>query len=207
MFDTFCFMNFNKSTGRLRRIAISRIHSGENSLPSGSAKIGSPVFAMGIFPWKIKKVFWDFQGIIHWELLPSNTTVSAALYCEQLDRLRKALLKNRSSWVQERGKVRLLVDSARPHTAKATREKLSKLRWEVVAHPPYSPDLAPSDYALFRSLSNQLREKRFDDRAHLEELIETFFDQKSPAFYRDAIMDLPRRWETVIDNDGAYLID
>ena len=43
-------------------------------------------------------------------------------------------------------------DNARPHTPLATRKKLLELGWEVIPHPPYSPDLAPSDYHLFCSL-------------------------------------------------------
>jgi hypothetical protein len=40
----------------------------------------------------------------------------------------------------------LLHDNARTHTAAAhTAETLQKLKFDVMAHPPYSPDLAPSD--------------------------------------------------------------
>jgi histone-lysine N-methyltransferase SETMAR len=30
---------------------------------------------------------------------------------------------------------------------------IQEFDWEILSHPPYSPDLAPSDYHLFRSLS------------------------------------------------------
>ena len=30
------------------------------------------------------------------------------------------------------------------------------LKWEVLLHPPYSPDIAPSDYYLFRSMAHGL---------------------------------------------------
>ena len=40
-------------------------------------------------------------------------------------------------------------DSARPHTFLVTRKKLLELGWEVMPHPQYSPNLAPSDYHLF----------------------------------------------------------
>ena len=36
-------------------------------------------------------------------------------------------------------------DNARPHTSLVT-------RWEVMPHPPYSPDPAPYDYHSFRLL-------------------------------------------------------
>jgi histone-lysine N-methyltransferase SETMAR len=148
-------------------------------------------------------VWWDFQGVIYSELLPLNTTVTATLYCSQLEKLRTALISKRPG----HGKVRLLVDNAKPHSAKATREKLAKFRWEVLAHPAYSPDLAPSDYHLFRSMRNHLRGKKFDKEDHLKNDIETFFALKSPDFYENGIYDLPRRWEAVVDNDGEYLVD
>ena len=148
-------------------------------------------------------VWWDFQGIIHWELLPENTTVNAELYCAQLERLRQALIKKRPG----PRKIRLLHDIAKPHTALLTRQTLEKFRWEVLPHPAYSPDLAPSDYHLFRSLSDDLRGKHFDDEGPLKKYLEDFFNQKHPDFYRDGIMALEHRWRFVVDNNGAYYVD
>ena len=54
-------------------------------------------------------------------------------------------------------------DNATPHKSLATRQKLLRHGWEVMLHPPYSPDLAPSDYYLFRSLQNSLNGKTFND--------------------------------------------
>jgi transposase len=31
-------------------------------------------------------------------------------------------------------------DNARPHTARATKERIQELQWELLEHPPYSPD-------------------------------------------------------------------
>jgi histone-lysine N-methyltransferase SETMAR len=41
--------------------------------------------------------------------------------------------------------VVLLNDNTRPHTAARTRALLEYFNWELCDHPPYSPDLAPSD--------------------------------------------------------------
>jgi histone-lysine N-methyltransferase SETMAR len=42
-----------------------------------------------------------------------------------------------------------------------TQEAITKLGWTVLPHPPYSPDLAPSDFHLFGSLKDVIRGKRF----------------------------------------------
>ncbi len=91
--------------------------------------------------------------------------------------------------------------------AKSTREKLSKLGWVTSPHPPYSPNLAPTDYHLFRSLSDHLREKKFDDENNLKTDLADFFSQKSLDFYERGIFSLPERWRQVVDSDGAYIIE
>jgi transposase len=45
--------------------------------------------------------------------------------------------------------VALLHDNACQHTAACTQALLEHFNWELFDHPPYSPDLAPSDYHLF----------------------------------------------------------
>jgi len=49
--------------------------------------------------------------------------------------------------------------------------KLHELRYELLPHPPYSPDLAPSDYWLFADLKRMLQGKRF--RSNEEVIAET----------------------------------
>jgi histone-lysine N-methyltransferase SETMAR len=52
-------------------------------------------------------------------------------------------------------------DNARPHTSLKTREAITKLGWTLLTHPPYSPDLAPSDFHLFRVLKNAVSIVKF----------------------------------------------
>jgi len=51
-------------------------------------------------------------------------------------------------------RVLFLHDSAPAHRALATQKKLAYLDFHCLEHPPYSPDLAPSDYHLFPGLKN-----------------------------------------------------
>ena len=101
----------------------------------------------------------------------------------------------------------MLHDNARPHTVKVTRQKLIELGWELLPHPPYSPDIAPSDYHLFRAMQHHLDGKSYDDRQALETDIHEFFESKPARFYRDGIHALPMRWRQIVDSDGSYIID
>ena len=77
----------------------------------------------------------------------------------------------------------------------------------MLPHPPYSPDLAPTDYHLFRALSNHLSEKKFLDERDLKLDLINFFDQNSTEIYEREILSLPKRWPLVLDNNGAYVIE
>ena len=164
----------------------------------GPGETGIPTPIGELHPKKVMlRVWWRTKGVIHWELLPSGTTVTADVYCQQLKRLALCLKKKQD-------KVYFLHDNARPHVALSTKKKLTELGWTVLPHPPYSPDLAPTDYHLFRSLANHLNGQRFDNQEALAKFIGDFFANKSPDFYRDGILSLPERWRRVVDNGGSY---
>jgi hypothetical protein len=57
--------------------------------------------------------------------------------------------------------VCLFHDNARPHTAAVTTGTVEQMHWEVLPHPAYSSDLAPSDFRLFGPLIEALGGKRF----------------------------------------------
>jgi hypothetical protein len=85
------------------------------------------------------------------EFLEPWKTINAAHYVQTLIKLNRALRNGRPG-----RKVILQHDHARPHTARLTFEKIENLEWEVLPHPPYSPDLTPSNYHLFGFVKNQM---------------------------------------------------
>jgi histone-lysine N-methyltransferase SETMAR len=151
-------------------------------------------------------VWWNVDGLVHFELLPKNSTITAASYTQQLVRVHESLAQKHPALVNRKGVV-FLHDNARPHVAKLTREKIKDLGWEVLPHPPYSPDLAPSDYHLFRSLQHHLTGKNFVNEDMLKHELDTFFTSKPPSFYRSGIETLPSRWQKVVDSDGGYITE
>ncbi|VDO99148.1 unnamed protein product [Heligmosomoides polygyrus] len=66
--------------------------------------------------------------------------------------------------------------------ARAKIVKKLEVRWEVLPYPPYSPNLAPSDYYLFRALKQHLRDRCFNDRTELESEVEHFFGSQLTSF-------------------------
>jgi histone-lysine N-methyltransferase SETMAR len=55
----------------------------------------------------------------------------------------------------------LLHDNARPHTNLRTGEAVATMGYTVLSHPPYSPDLVPSDFHIFGFLKYALLGRRF----------------------------------------------
>ena len=186
-------------------VLYDNIRAGNQWCLKGQSPI--PTARPGLHPRKVLlSVFWDYQGIIHFELLPEGQTINAQVYCEQLDRLNEKLLVQRPYLVNRKGVI-FHQDNARPHTASLTSKKISdELKWELLPHPPYSPDLAPSDYHLFRSLEHYLRTKKFDNRSALYNGLKSFFDCKDAKFYERGIFNLTKRWERVIDANGEYCV-
>ena len=151
-------------------------------------------------------VWWAWKGIVHHELLEPGQTVNSTLYCQQPMRLKQAIKKKRPELINKKGVV-FHHDNARPHISLVTRQKLRELGSEVLMHPPYIPDHAPSDYHLFRPLKNFLNGVKLSLKEACENHLVQFSVQKSQKFYSDGIMILPEKWQKVIDQNGTYIID
>ena len=80
-------------------------------------------------------------------------------------------------------RVLILHDNAPPHRALATQKKLAYLGFQCLDHPPYSPDLAPSDYYLFPGLKKQLKGRHFSSDAEVVAAEETWLDRKTYEFF------------------------
>ena len=82
------------------------------------------------------------------------------MYVQQLAKLSEAVQEKRPELANRKGVI-FQHDNAKSHTSLVTRQKLLEVGWYVLSHPPYSRDLAPSDYHLSRSTQNSLNGKIF----------------------------------------------
>lgn len=148
-------------------------------------------------------VFWDLQGILMVDFKEEGTTVNARYYATLMERLREAIKEKRRGNLK-RG-VLLLHDNAPVHTARVAKAAISKCGFEEIPHPPYSPDMAPSDYHLFRDLKKDLRGRKFDTEEDLHEAVWTFFNSKSSEYYYKGIEALYSRCKKCIEIRGYYI--
>ena len=102
--------------------------------------------------------------------------------CEQLEKLRQAIERKRSELINRKGVV-FHQDNTQPHKSSMTRQKLRELGREVLMHPPYNPDITPSDYHLFRIPQNSLHGIKLASREACENHLIQFFNQKRQEFY------------------------
>ncbi|KAJ4435479.1 hypothetical protein ANN_18095 [Periplaneta americana] len=89
-------------------------------------------------------VVYDNDGVILHHAVPPRQTANADYYCRFLQHhLRPALRRKRRHLV-------ILHDNARSHTTAAVvKDLLRRWQWEILEHPPYSPDMGPCNYDLF----------------------------------------------------------
>lgn len=191
-------------TGDEKWVLYNNVIKKKNWLSPGQTPILTP--KPGLHPRKaLLCVWWDKKGVIYHEVLKQGQTVNAAVYCEQMDRLNEKIREKRPALINRR-KVIIHHDNARPHVADVTRKKIQDLGWDVMLHPAYSPDLAPTDYHLFRSLASYTRGKKYDNIEEVKTGLLEFFDSKPASFYEKGILDLTNRWQKVIDNCGNYFV-
>ena len=171
---------------------------GDVSRTKNVSRVLTPFKTLAIF-------FWDCKGILLWKLLDQGQTITAEVYCNILDELKGRLEeKRRHSLDMPNHGFQLLQDNAHPHTARSTLEKLNDIKLPCLPHPPYSPDLAPSDYYLFSSLKSYLSGNNYLNREEITVAVNNYLKTKSASFFEKGINMLPARWQKCVEVEGDY---
>ena len=99
----------------------------------------------------------------------------------------------------------LLQDNARPHTAARTLAKIEDLGWKLLTHPPYSPDLAPSDFHFFGLLKESMKGIHFQTDEEVKAAVSNWLWSQSTEFYAKGIDNLISRWNKCVAKEGDYV--
>jgi len=101
-------------------------------------------------------VFFDIQGIVMAEWVPSGQMVNQQYYNEVLTKLRECVRRKRPElW---RNRWILHQDNNPAHNALSVKQFLANKNITVLEHPPYSPDLAPCDFYLIPKINQCSKE-------------------------------------------------
>ena len=141
-------------------------------------------------------VFWDARGVIHIDHLKKGRIINAEYYTNLLDRFNEYLKKKRPHLTKE--KVLFHQDNARVHTCVVSMTKFHELRYELLVHPPYSPDLAPSDYFLFPNLKKWLGGKGFYSNNEIISQINTYFEDLEKSYFLEGIQKLENLGRSIL---------
>jgi len=133
------------------------------------------------------------KGNLLTEFKATGTTITSEVYCETLHTLRRSI-QNKRRRILGKGVV-LLHHNARPHTAARTNALLQPFNWEIFDHPPYSPELAPSDYHLFSKMQVWLATQRFHTNEELMDGVKTWPHNLAAPFYDDGLQKLVPRYD------------
>ena len=151
-------------------------------------------------------IFWDAEGLVHLEwFTPTRARpgLTGELYAGVIQRMHANMQKTRPDKVA-RG-VLLLHDNAPCHKTACVERNLAEFGIKTISHPPYSPDLAPSDYYLFRVVKSKFRNSRCGSLSELDAQMREFLGAKPASFYKQGIDLLRTKCEEVQECNGEYL--
>ena len=148
----------------------------------------------------LASAFRDAQGILFINYLEKGRTINNEYYIALLVRLKEEVTKKRP---QMKKKKCSFTKTMKPcHKSIATMAKLHELHYELLPNPPYSPDLAPSNYWLFADLKIILQGKKCGSNEKVILETEAYFEAKDKSFYKKGIELLEKRWNQCISLEG-----
>jgi len=137
------------------------------------------------------------------DYLENSKRVTGEYYSNLLTGLDEKIREKRPGL--QKKKIIFHQDNATAHKSVFAMGKLRDLHYELLEHPPYSPDLAPSDFSLFPKLKLFLAGQRFSSNQEAIAAVEGYFADLTKNHYRAGIMALEHRWKKCISLKGDYV--
>ncbi len=144
--------------------------------------------------------FFDSRGLLYYEIV-QNRTVNKHVFCNIVNRMRLAFKRRRPKVKQ----LWLHMDNVPTHKAVMTQEILRRSNIKTVPHPPYSPDLAPSDFWFYAHFKKPLRGIRFGSLDELEGVVARRVGEIPSHLYKHCVnVSWPKHWLRCVARDGGY---
>ncbi len=141
--------------------------------------------------------------MIYIDYLEQGETVTGAYYAELLSQFAAELKKKRLHL--EKKKVLFHHDNAPAHASAVAMAKFVELGYELLPHPPYTPDLAPCDFFLFPNLKKSLAGQKFESNEEVIVPTEAYFSDFEKTYFSDGLKRLEHRWVKCMNLKGDYV--
>ena len=96
-------------------------------------------------------------------------------------------------------------DNAVGNRAESTQLEISFLGFDILEHPPYSPDLTPMDFWVFPELKASLLEIRFDSAEELTKQTQIIVSSLTEDWYMETYTKWMSRHKKCVDIAGDYV--
>jgi len=136
--------------------------------------------------------------------MSGGNTVKSATFAYLLKNQLRPAIKSKRRGLLHTG-VLLQHDNARRHTARSTVATIQDLSFECLPHPPYSPDLDPSDFRVFGPLKEAMGGKYFRSDEEVQQAVHEWPSSQPKYFFSRDIHALPKRWNTCMVRNGDYV--
>ena len=148
-------------------------------------------------------VIWGVHGIYLVDILPEGASFNSEYFIEHiitpLENMRNEI------WSEsDRRKIWLHLDNCRVHNSKQSSEKIEASGFKRTPHPPYSPDVAPSDFFLFGYTKLNLKGFKCDDVDDLVEKIYEILHKISKQKRKEVFEAWIKRCDYVSTHGGNY---
>ena len=140
------------------------------------------------------------KRVIILNFLPKRSTITGVYYANLLNQMRTTIREKRRDKLSK--SVFLQQDNVRVNTCKVAMDAVERNRYELIPHPAYSPDLAPSDFFLFPNLKKDISEHHFRSDEEVVTAVEEWVNGKDPDFFSSGLMALELPWSKCITLEG-----
>ena len=147
--------------------------------------------------------FWNPNGFLVVEALDDNMVFNADYFRDEI--LEQINFKSSGDRETLGRSLILHYDNARPHISKKVTEYLDQNDIIRAPQPPYSPDIAPSDFFLFGYMKEKLKGCRFSSKEALLSAIISILEEIPEQKLKEVFIEWERRLEQVIASNGNYV--
>lgn len=147
-------------------------------------------------------IFFNGSGPILIDYLPKGMKFNGEYFINIIQQISdKVYPHGRRKY--ERKKT-LHYDNSPCHKSKKVKSFLSTTEFKTMKHPPYSPDIAPSDFGLFGTVKEKMINTEHANvqelQSHINEILYSF----SEKFWKSLFLEWKRRLMKVIECNGDY---